>query len=74
MEKKLYRTIQDKKLCGVCGGLAKYFSIDATLIRLIWAIVTLCTVGTGVVAYIVCALIIPEEPDKLNDADNIIDV
>lgn len=68
MEKKLYRIIEGKKLCGVCTGLAKYFSIDVTLVRLIWAIVTLCTVGTGILAYIICALIIPEEPTNVIDA------
>ena len=68
MEKKLYRNANDKKLCGVCAGFAKYFSIDVTLVRLIWAIVTLCTVGTGVLAYIICALIMPEEPTNVIDA------
>lgn len=67
MEKKLYRSTTDKKLAGVCAGLAKYFSIDVTLVRLIWAIVTLCTVGTGILAYIICALIIPEEPTDVID-------
>ena len=63
MVKKLYKSANDKKLYGVCAGLAKYFSIDATLVRLIWSLVTLCTVGTGILAYIICALIIPEKPD-----------
>ena len=69
MEKKLYKSVNDKKLCGVCAGLAKYFSIDVTLVRLIWAIVTLCTVGTGILAYIICALIIPDEPSNVIDAE-----
>jgi len=62
MSKKLYRSADNKKLLGVCGGIAEYFSIDATIIRLAWAVVTLCTVGFGVLAYILAALIIPEEP------------
>ena len=62
MEKKLYKSAKDKKVCGVCGGLAKYFAVDATLVRLIWAIVTLFTVGTGILAYIICALVIPDDP------------
>lgn len=61
MDKKLYRSTTDKKLCGVCAGLAKYLNIDATVIRLLWALVVFCG-GAGIVAYIVCALIIPEEP------------
>lgn len=69
MEKKLYKSTTNKKLGGVCAGLAKYFSIDATLVRLIWAFVTLCTVGTGILAYIICALIIPDEPTNIIDAE-----
>ncbi len=69
MEKKLYKSANNKKLGGVCAGLAKYFSIDATLVRLIWAFVTLCTVGTGILAYIICALIIPDEPTNIIDAE-----
>ena len=60
MEKKLYRSRTDKKLCGVCGGLGKYFDIDPTLVRL--AVVLLSLFGCGVIAYIVAALVIPEEP------------
>lgn len=61
--KKLYKSKTDKKICGVCGGLAEFFSVDPTIVRLIWAIVTLFTVGTGIIAYIICALILPEKPD-----------
>ena len=63
MEKKLYRSKTDKKIAGVCGGMAKYLNIDNTVIRLIWAVVALCTVGTALLAYLICALVIPEEPD-----------
>ena len=63
MEKKLYRSQKDKKLAGVCGGIAKYFKIDSSIIRLIWALAILCA-GTGALAYIVCAFVIPEEPDN----------
>ncbi len=61
MEKKLYRSKTDKKLCGVCGGMAKYFNMDPTLVRILWVIVTLCAF-IGLIAYIICALVIPEEP------------
>ena len=68
MEKKLYRSRTDKKLCGVCGGLAKYFGIDATLVRLGVVLFTLF-VGFGLLAYIVAALVIPEEPvDVIEEA------
>jgi len=58
MEKKLYRSDTDKMLCGVCGGIAEYFDIDPTIIRLLWAILA-CT-GSGIVAYIIAAVIIPK--------------
>lgn len=60
MEKKLYRDITNKKLAGVCAGLAKYFNIDVTLVRLIE--VLLCLFGAGILIYIIAALVIPAEP------------
>ena len=68
MSKKLYRSVSDKKLAGVCGGIAEYFGLDSTLIRVGWAIVSLFA-GAGVLAYIVCALIIPEKPENPNVVD-----
>ena len=62
MQKKLFRSKTDKKLAGVCGGVAKYFSIDTTLVRLIWTLAIVCA-GVGLLPYIVCAIVIPEEPD-----------
>lgn len=60
--KKLYRSATNKVFAGVCGGLGDYFGIDPTIIRLIWAVV--CIVGgTGLLAYIIAALLIPEEPE-----------
>ena len=66
MEKKLYRSNTDKKIAGVCGGLAKYLNIDPTVIRLIWAIVVVCG-GAGLLAYLICALVIPEEPGYIEE-------
>ncbi len=51
----------DKKICGVCGGIAEYFDIDPTLVRLIWVIMILCF-GTGLLAYLIAAIIMPN-PD-----------
>lgn len=62
MEKKLYRSRKNKSIAGVCGGIAQYFKIDVTIVRLIWALAILCA-GTGLLAYIVCAFVIPEEPE-----------
>ena len=62
MEKKLYRIKRGKQLAGVCGGIAEYLNMDPTVIRLLWVIVTLFA-GAGLLAYIVCAFIVPEKPD-----------
>lgn len=62
--KKLYRSKNDRKLEGVCGGIAKLLNIDATLIRLAWALISLFSAAIpGILIYIICAVIIPEEPD-----------
>lgn len=58
-EKKLYRSATEKKLFGVCGGLAKYFNIDPTIVRIILLVLVLCC-GIGAVAYLIMALIMPE--------------
>jgi phage shock protein PspC (stress-responsive transcriptional regulator) len=63
MEKKLYKTRNDKKICGVCGGIAEYFNIDPTLIRIGWTLLAICA-GSGVLAYIICAIIMPEKPEN----------
>ena len=62
MEKKLYRINNGKKLCGVCGGLAEYFAIDPTLVRLAWVLLAIFA-GMGLLAYIICALVIPNKPE-----------
>ena len=59
--KKLYKSNRDKKICGVCGGIAEYLNADATLIRLAFVLVSALG-GSGVLAYIVAALILPEAP------------
>lgn len=58
--KRLYKSRNDKMICGVCGGVADYFSVDPTLIRLLFVLLG-CT-GSGTLAYIVAAIIIPMEP------------
>ncbi len=68
MTKKLYKSITDKKLCGVCAGIAKYLNTDPTVIRLLWVLITFLG-GAGVLAYIVCALLIPDEPYNNNYQD-----
>lgn len=57
--RKLYKSQTDKKLCGVCGGIAEYLGIDSTIVRLIWAILIACY-GTGLLVYIIAALVMPK--------------
>lgn len=60
--KKLYRSMTDKRLSGVCGGIAEYFEVDPTLIRLLWVVLTLFSAAfPGILAYIICALIMPKQ-------------
>lgn len=61
MQKKLYRSRTNRKILGVCGGFAEYFNVDATLVRLIVVFVALMG-GCGLLAYLIAALIMPEEP------------
>lgn len=63
INKRLYRSGQDRMLCGVCGGIGEYLGVDPTLIRLLWAVLA-CS-GTGILVYFLAAVIIPREPDQL---------
>lgn len=63
MNKRLYKS-NDKMLCGVCGGIAEYFNLDPTLVRLGLVIFSLAG-GSGVLAYIIAAIIIPDGPNTL---------
>ncbi len=59
--KKLYKS-KDRILCGVCGGIAEYFDIDPTVVRILWAVGTILTMGfLGIIAYIICCILIPEK-------------
>jgi len=59
MAKRLYRNGNDKKIAGVCSGIAAYFNIDPTIIRLIWAALVLMA-GTGILLYVIAWIIMPE--------------
>ena len=56
---KRLRKSYDKKLCGVCAGIAEYFNIDPTIVRLAWLLLVLCA-GTGIWAYIIAAIVMPD--------------
>lgn len=57
--KRLYKSRNSKMICGVCAGIADYFNIDPSIVRVLWAVLALAA-GTGVLAYIACAIILPE--------------
>ena len=58
--KRLYRSKKDRMICGVCGGIANYFNIDPTLVRLAGVLIAMGA-GSGILAYIIAAIIIPDE-------------
>ena len=62
MEKKLYRIEEGKMVAGVCGGVAEYFNIDPTVVRLGWALIS-AFAGAGIIAYIAAAIIMPVKSD-----------
>jgi len=62
MNKKLYRNPNDQMISGVCSGIADYIDADVSIIRIIFALFALFSVGTGVIAYFLAAIIIPERP------------
>lgn len=58
MEKRLYRSRGDKMLGGVCGGIAEYFNMDSSLVRILWVLFTLMG-GSGLLIYLICLVVIP---------------
>ena len=62
MAKKLYLSVEDRKVSGVCGGIAEYLNVDSTVIRLVWVLFSMFTaMFGGIIAYIIAAIIIPEK-------------
>ena len=69
MQKKLYRSKSNRMLVGVCGGVAEYFGIDPTVVRVIWGVTSIFAFA-GIIAYVVCAFVIPEKHDgEIVDAE-----
>lgn len=61
-KKRLYKSTRNKKICGVCGGLAEYLGMDPTVVRLIVALISLAW-GSGIILYIIMALIMPDDTE-----------
>ncbi|RKI78436.1 PspC domain-containing protein [bacterium 0.1xD8-71] len=59
--RKLMRSRTNRMICGVCGGIGEYLSLDPTVVRLLWLVCSLASCGTGLVVYIVAAVVMPEE-------------
>lgn len=59
MNKRLYRSERNRMLAGVCGGIGEYFNIDPTIVRLVWAVLSVG--GPGLIAYVIAMIIIPKE-------------
>lgn len=68
MQKKLYRSSNDKMIAGVCGGLAEFFDVDSTLIRILW-VISIFIGGAGLPAYIIAAVIVPERDGQSDYVD-----
>jgi phage shock protein PspC (stress-responsive transcriptional regulator) len=62
--KRLYRSTKERLLGGVCGGLGEHIDVDPTIIRLVWVVVTLLSLGTGTIVYLAAWIIIPESPEE----------
>lgn len=69
----LYRATRsrtDRKVAGVCAGLARYFGVDVTLLRILVVVLTIWPVGLGLIFYVICWIVMPNEPLLLTPADN----
>ena len=64
MSKRFQLSQNDKILAGVCGGIAEYFDIDATLVRLAWILLT-AFAGSGILAYIIAAIVMPNKSEVI---------
>ena len=62
MKKQVMRSGRDKKIAGVCAGVANYFDVDPTIVRVIWGVLAFCY-GAGIVAYIILWIIAPVASD-----------
>lgn len=67
MEKKLYRVREGKVICGVCAGIAEYFKLDPVIVRLAAVLLTCAEPFSGLLVYIVAAIIVPEKPLEIHE-------
>lgn len=67
-DSQIFRSRSNKMLAGVCGGLAEHFNLDATLVRLVYVLISLASIGIGAAVYVVLMIVFPEKPDDVSDA------
>jgi len=70
MARKLYRSRDERQVAGVCGGLAQYFGLDPTVVRLIFVFMALAG-GPGLLIYLVLAIVVPEAPRKITFEEDV---
>ena len=63
--KKLYRSINSKMIGGICSGLSEYLKIDVTLVRILWILLTIMMHGFGLLLYLICLVLIPQNPEEV---------
>ena len=69
---RLSRPMQEAKIAGVCAGVARYFDVDVTLVRILWLVVTVYPPGVGLLAYIICWIAMPKDPLPVSSAVNVV--
>ena len=68
-QKKLYKISEQKMICGVCAGLAEYLNVDVSIVRIVMVLIAFAC-GSGIIAYIAAAIILPEKHDLYNGAND----
>jgi phage shock protein PspC (stress-responsive transcriptional regulator) len=62
MAKQLYRSSKNSVIAGVCGGIGEYYDVDPVIVRLLWVLGTVISIGAGIIVYIVAWIIVPRKP------------
>jgi phage shock protein C len=62
--RRLYRSMKERKLGGVCGGIADYFNVDPVIVRLAWVAITILSLGVGILLYLIAVFVVPNNPHQ----------
>lgn len=66
---RLYRSTRNRKIAGICGGIGEYLNVDPSLIRIIWLLITFAF-GVGILLYLICWIVLPEDRELLEGPDS----